>query len=67
VAVTSHEDRSRALADPTNGVPQNVFEAYQFLKRRSTGARYYVQTFAPYQVRRLLDVPLTIIFDFVGL
>jgi hypothetical protein len=67
VAVTSHDDRSLALADPANSVPQNVFDAYQFLKRRSTGARYYVQMFAPYQVRRLLDVPLTVIFDVVGL
>jgi hypothetical protein len=67
VAVTSHDDRSIALADPQNGVPPEVFQAYQFLKRRSTGARYYVQAFAPWQVRRLLDVPLTVIFDFAGL
>ena len=67
VTVTSHDDRSLALADPANGVPQAVFDAYQFLKRRRTGARYYVQTFAPYQVQRLLDVPLKIVFDFVGL
>jgi hypothetical protein len=67
VAVTSDDEHSRALADPRNGVPQDVFDAHQFLKRRSTGARYYVQTFAPYQVQRLLDVPLAIIFDFVGL
>jgi hypothetical protein len=67
VAVTSHDDRSLALADPANGVPQAVFDAYQFLKRRSTGARYYVQLFAPYQVQRLLDVPLKIVFDFAGL
>jgi hypothetical protein len=67
VAVTSHEDRSYALADPANGIPPDVFQAYDFLKRRSMGARYYVQTFAPYQVRRLLDVPHKIIFDFVGL
>ena len=67
VTVTSHEDRSSALADPRNGVPPDVFKAYEFLKRRSTGARYYVQTFAPWQVQRLLDVPLKVIFDFVGL
>jgi hypothetical protein len=67
VTVINHEDRSSALADPRHGVPQDVFDAYQFLKRRSTGARYYVQTFVPYQVRRLLDVPLRVIFDFVGL
>jgi len=67
VTVTSHDDRSSALADPANGVPQDVFDAYQFLKRRSTGARYYVQAFAPYQVRRLLDIPLKVILDFVGL
>jgi hypothetical protein len=66
VAVTSHDDRSLALADPQNGVPADVFKAHQFLKRRSTGARYYVQTFAPWRVQRLLDVPLTVIFDFVG-
>jgi hypothetical protein len=67
VTVGSHDDRSLALFDPTNTVPSDVVDAYQFLKRRSTGARYYVQTFEPYQVRRLLDVPLTIVFDFVGL
>jgi len=67
VAVTSHDDRSIALGDLRNGVPPDAFKAYQFLKRRSTGARYYVQTFAPWQVRRLLDVPLAVIFDFVGL
>jgi hypothetical protein len=67
LTVTRHDDRSLALADPRNGVPQNVFDAYQFLKRRSTGARYHVQTFAPYQVQRLLDVPLTIVFNVVGL
>jgi hypothetical protein len=67
VAVTSHDDRSIALIDPRNGVPPEVFKAYEFLKRRSTGARYYVQTFAPWQVQRLLDVPLMVIFDFVGL
>jgi hypothetical protein len=65
--VSSHDDRTSALADPRNGVPPEVFQAYQFLKRRSTGARYHVQTFAPWQVQRLLDVPLTVIFDFVGL
>ena len=67
VTVTSHEDRSIALADPRNGIPPDAFQAYEFLKRRSTGARYYVQTFEPWQVQRLLDVPLTVIFDFVGL
>lgn len=67
VTVVSHDDRSIALADPQNGVPPGVFQAYQFLKRRSTGARYYVQIFAPWQVQRLLDAPLTVIFDFVGL
>jgi hypothetical protein len=67
VAVTSHDDRSIALANPRNGVPTDVFKAYEFLKRRSAGARYYVQTFAPWQVRRLLDVPLAIVFDFIEL
>ena len=67
VTVNSREDRSIALADPRNGIPPDVFQAYEFLKRRSTGARYYVQTFEPWQVQRLLDVPLRVIFDFVGL
>jgi hypothetical protein len=67
VAVTSHHDRSLALANPANGVPLDVFKAYQFLKRRSMGSRYYLQTFAPWQVQRLLDVPLKIVFDSVGL
>jgi len=67
VTVTSHDDRFVALADPQNDVPAEVFQAYQFLKRRSTGARYYVQTFVPWQVQRLLHVPHRVIFDFVGL
>ena len=32
VTVGSHDDRSTALADPRHGVPNDVFEAYQFLK-----------------------------------
>ena len=67
VTVGSHDDRSTALADPRNGVPNDVFDAYQFLKRRSTNSRYYIRRFEPWQVQRLIDAPLKIVTDFVGL
>jgi hypothetical protein len=40
VLVTNHQHREAALADPRNGVPQTVYDAYLRLKRRSVGARY---------------------------
>ncbi len=67
ITVGSHDDRSMALADPRNGVPNHVFAAYQLLKRRSVDARYLVRTFTPQQVRSLLDDPLHEVFRFVGL
>jgi hypothetical protein len=40
VQVRSHMDRDAALADPRNGVPNHVYDAYLKLKRRSEGGRY---------------------------
>lgn len=67
VLVTNHQHREAALADPRNGVPQDVYDAYLRLKRRSVGARYDLWTFQPQQVQRLLDGPLGRIARFVGL
>lgn len=67
VSVGSHDDRSLALADPQNGVPNHVFAAYQHLKRRSVDARYLMRRFTPQQVRNRLDDQLHEVFRFVGL
>ena len=67
VAIGNHDDRSTALADPRNGVPDHVFRAYQALRRRSVDARYLIRTFTPNQVRNLIDDPLHEVFRFVGL
>lgn len=67
VTVGSHDDRSMALADPQNGVPNHVFAAYQALRRRSVDARYLVRAFTPDRVRNLIDNQLHEVFRFVGL
>jgi hypothetical protein len=67
VTVTNHQRRDAALADPRNGVPQDVYDAYLRLKRRSIGARYDLWTFQPHHVQALLDGPLDRIIRFVGL
>jgi hypothetical protein len=67
VTVTNHQRREAALADPRNGVPPDVYDAYLRLKRRSVAARYDLWTFQPRHVQRLLDGPLDRIARFVGL
>ena len=67
IVAENHGDRNLALANPANAVPPHVYAAYQFLQRRSVGARYHLRTFTPADVRRLLDDKLSVIFSFVGL
>jgi hypothetical protein len=67
VHVSNHQRREAALADPRNGVPLHVYDAYLRLKRRSVLARYDLGCFRPQQVRQLLDVQLKTVFDFAGL
>jgi len=66
--VRNHYERDTELADPANGVPQNVYEAYRALKRRSEGARYWMRRYPPHRVRtEILDNLLSTIATFVGL
>jgi hypothetical protein len=68
VQVFNHQQREAAIADPRNGVPTRVYDAYVRLKRRSTGARYLMQTFTPVQVRtQILDGYLATVTAFVQL
>jgi hypothetical protein len=68
VQVFNHQMRDAAIADPRNGVPQDVYDAYVRLKSRSTGARYNLQTFSAAQVRsQIVDTYLVRITSFVAL
>jgi uncharacterized protein (UPF0332 family) len=67
VAVKSHSARAKALADPNNGVPQAVQDAYRRLEERSRGARYDLRFFAAHDVRNLLDQDLAAIAAFTGM
>jgi hypothetical protein len=67
IMVSRHEDRARAMADPAAGIPEDVLDAYQYLQRRSVGARYYARLFSAGEVRYLVDVPLATVLTFVGL
>lgn len=68
IQVANHQQREAAIAHPRNGVPLHVYDAYVRLKRRSTGARYLLQTFTPAQVRSpILDVYLARVTAFVNL
>jgi hypothetical protein len=68
IQVSNHQQREAAIADPRNGVPLQVYDAYVRLKRRSTGARYLLQTFTPAQVRSpILDVYFARVATFVKL
>ena len=66
VQVSNPQQREAAIADPRNGVPLHVYDAYVRLKRRSTSARYLLQTFTPVQVRtQILDTHLATVTTFV--
>jgi hypothetical protein len=64
----SHGQRDNALANPRNGIPVDVYDAYKGLRQRSEAARYYLQRFPPERVRtEVLDRRLARITAFVGL
>ena len=66
IQVSNHQQREAAIAHPVNGIPPHVYDAYVRLKRRSTGARYLLQTFTPAYVRSpILDSYLATITAFV--
>ena len=50
------------------GIPPDVYAAYDGLRQRSEGARYYMQQFTAQDVRQvILDRLLKRITDFVGI
>jgi hypothetical protein len=67
IFVSRHDDRSDAMNDPAAGIPTDVQDAYDFLKRRSVGARYQTRVFTAREVRYLIDVQLAKVLTFVGL
>jgi len=68
ISVRRHIDRDAALADPRNGVPLNVYDAYRKLKRRSEGGRYLCWRFTAQDVRNtVLDALLADVAAFVQL
>ena len=68
ITIRRHVDRDAALADPNNGVPTNVYDAYCKLKRRSEGGRYLCWQFTARDVRAtILDALLADVTTFVQL
>ncbi len=68
VSPRSHAQRQAYLADPQYGVPHDVYNAYNKLKRRSGGARYLLWRFTATTVRQeILDRYLAQVTRFVGL
>jgi hypothetical protein len=67
VVVSRHDDRAIAMDDSNAGIPVDVRDAYQYLKRRSVGARYQSRVFSVGELRYLIDTPLAKILDFVGI
>src|SRR5688572_9959800 len=68
IVVRRHVDRDAALANPNNGVPTNVYDAYCKLKRRSEGGRYLCWRFTPQDIRTtILDTLLADVTSFVQL
>lgn len=67
ILVSSHEDRANAMNDPATGIPEDVRNAYQYLKRRSVGARYHARLFSVGELRYLIDNRLATILTFCGI
>ena len=67
IYVSRHSDRALAMNDPAAGIPTDVQDAYDFLYRRSIGARYLTRTFTAREVRYLIDNQLGKILAFVGI
>jgi len=55
------------MNDPAASIPTDIQDAYDFLKRRSVGARYQTRVFTAREVRYLIDNPLAKILAFVGI
>jgi hypothetical protein len=66
IHVHRHDDRAIAMNDPNAGIPMDVLDAYDFLYRRSIGARYLTRAFIAREVRYLIDNQLARILTFVG-
>jgi hypothetical protein len=66
IYVQRHDDRSDAMNDPAAGIPTDIQDAYDFLKRRSVGARYQSRVFTAREVRYLIDNQLAKVLTFVG-
>ena len=67
LTVSSHEERADVMDDPALGIPVDVRDAYQYLRRRSNGARYYARRFSVGELRYLIDVRLATILNFFGI
>jgi len=67
IVVANHTMRERALADPNNGVPAHVHNAYRMLERRSRRVRYFLAVFSEQDVRDLLDQELAAVATFTGM
>lgn len=65
--VARHEDRATAMASADAEIPDDVLDAYQYLQRRSVGARYQTRRFSVGELRYLIDDQLAKVFAFVGL
>ena len=64
INVSSHQDRADVMDDPALGIPEDVRNAYQYLKRRSVGARYHARLFSVGELRYLIDVRLATILTY---
>jgi hypothetical protein len=67
ITVSSHEDRADVMNDPTLGISEDVLNAYQYLRRRSNGARYYVRRFSVGELRYLIDNRLATVLNHFGM
>lgn len=66
INVSSHQDRADVMNDPALGIPEAVRNAYQYLKRRSVGARYHARLFSVGELRYLIDVRLGTVLTYFG-
>ena len=67
INVASHQDRADMMDDPALGIPEDVRNAYQYLKRRSVGARYHARLFSVGELRYLIDVRLATVLTYFGM
>jgi hypothetical protein len=67
IYVHRHDDRAFVMNDPAAGIPTDVQDAYDFLYRRSIGARYQTRVFTAREVRYLIDNQLAKVLRVAGL